>query len=126
MNNNEGIGTELPVQDQNGKSVTYVSIPDVAVLGNITNNFGDVTIENKQGNITIGSGSAGKGANINGRMVQLIATTGSISQDYIDGIVNIGGRPQDMNYEEAKALIDKANLSGDTGQGRAGTGHPSE
>ena len=113
MNNNEGIGTELPVQDQNGKSVTYVSIPDVAVLGNITNNFGDVTIENKQGNITIGSGSAGKGANINGRMVQLIATTGSISQDYIDGIVNIGGRPQDMNYEEAKALIDKANLSGD-------------
>ena len=113
MNNNEGIGNELPVQDQNGKSVTYVSIPDVAVLGNITNNFGDVTIENKQGNITIGSGSAGKGANINGRMVQLIATTGSISQDYIDGIVNIGGRPQDMNYEEAKALIDKANLSGD-------------
>ena len=113
LNNNEGIGTELPVQDQNGKSVTYVSIPDVAVLGNITNNFGDVKIENKQGNITIGSGSAGKGANINGRAVQLIATTGSISQDYIDGIVNIGGRPQDMNYEEVKVLIDRANISGD-------------
>ena len=93
LNNNEAIGTEIQVKDQNGKEATYVSIPDVAVLGDITNTFGDVRIENKQGNITIGSGSTNNGANINGRMVQLLATQGSISQDYIDGIVNIGGRP---------------------------------
>ncbi|MBP3812819.1 MAG: hypothetical protein J6E49_06890 [Acidaminococcaceae bacterium] len=113
LNNNENIGTEIQVKNQDGKTAEYVSVPDVAVLGNISNEYGDVRIENKQGNITIGSGSDGQGANVNGRMVQLIATQGSISQDYIDGIVNIGGRPQDVNRELAEKLIEKANISGD-------------
>ncbi|MBO5637708.1 MAG: hypothetical protein J5906_09360 [Acidaminococcaceae bacterium] len=111
LNNNEAIRTEIQVKDQNGKEVTYVSIPDVAVLGDITNTFGDVRIENKQGNITIGSGSTNNGANINGRMVQLLATQGSISQDYIDGIVNIGGRPQDINRDEVDKVIKDTTLS---------------
>ncbi len=111
LNNNEAIRTEIQVKDQNGKEVSYVSIPDVAVLGDITNTFGDVRIENKQGNITIGSGSTNNGANINGRMVQLLATQGSISQDYIDGIVNIGGRPQDINRDEVDKVIKDTTLS---------------
>ena len=42
---------------------------------------------------------------INGSKVQLVATQGSISQDYVDGVVNIGGRPQDMNSKKVNEVI---------------------
>ena len=89
-----GTGNTLRVKD-NTKEWDYTFVPDVAVLGNISNRHGLVRIENKKGNIAIGTGVNSK-ANVNGRTVQLIATQGSISQDYIDGILNIGGRPEDL------------------------------
>ena len=113
LNNNESVGTQIKVKDNKGNESSYTAVPDVAVLGNITNNFGDVHIENKQGDIVIGSGDAKQSANINGRNVQLIATQGSISQDYVDGIVNVGGRPQDLNSDETNEVIEDADLIGD-------------
>ena len=53
--------------------------------------------------------AAGKSVNINGSKVQLVATQGSISQDYVDGVVNIGGRPQDLN--SSTALAEKENFT---------------
>ena len=70
-------------------------------------------MENRQGNIAIGSGNAKKSVNVNGRMVQMIAEHGSISQDFIDDIVSIGGRPQDMNRDLVEKVIAEANISGD-------------
>ena len=113
VNDNESIGTEIQVKDQNDRTATYISIPDVAVIGDVINNYGDVIIENRQGNIAIGSGSAKKSVNVNGRMVQMIAEHGSISQDFIDDIVSIGGRPQDMNRDLVEKVIAEANISGD-------------
>lgn len=113
VNDNESIGTEIQVKDQKGRTATYISIPDVAIIGDVINNYGDVIIENRQGNITIGSGNAKKSVNVNGRMVQMIAEHGSISQDFIDDIVSIGGRPQDMNRDLVEKVIAEANISGD-------------
>ena len=96
INDNSSIGNYLLVNGD-GRELGYTAIPDVAIIGDIQNSNGLVRIENKQGNITIGSGDGTKEADVNGRTVQLIATQGSISQDYIDGIVNIGGRPEDIN-----------------------------
>ena len=111
LNDNSSIGTSIAVTGNN-QEWNYTSIPDVAVLGNINNSHGLVKIENKQGNITIGSGDTGDNkANVNGRTVQLIATQGSISQDYIDGIVNIGGRPQDLNSSTALAEKENSGLN---------------
>ena len=106
LNDNSGIGTRIDFKDGD-KQGTYTAIPDVAVLGDLTNDIGDIRIDNRQGNITIGSGTAGKSANINGRAVQLIAVNGSVSQDYVDGIVNVGGNPQDMNRDEVNNVITK-------------------
>ena len=104
-----GTGNTLTVKGNN-QEWEYTFVPDVAVLGNINNRHGLVRIENKQGNITIGTG-ASSSANVNGRMVQLIATRGSISQDYIDGILNIGGRPEDLNKTITASMIKNSNLN---------------
>ncbi len=91
-------------QDNQTKEITYTAIPDIAIVGEIRNGLGDVTIENRSshGNITIGSDSAGKGVTVNGKTVQLIASTGSVAQDYVDGIVNIGGNPEYLNSSTAE------------------------
>ena len=104
-----GTGNTLTVKGNN-QEWEYTFVPDVAVLGNVNNRHGLVRIENKQGNITIGTG-ASSSANVNGRMVQLIATRGSISQDYIDGILNIGGRPEDLNKTITASMIKNSNLN---------------
>ena len=109
LNDNSGIGTRIDFKDGD-KQGTYTAIPDVAVLGDLTNDIGDIRIDNRQGNITIGFGTAGKSANINGRAIQLIAVNGSVSQDYVDGIVNVGGNPQDMNRDEVNNVINSAGL----------------
>ena len=101
---------KLTVRDQNGKTMDYVFVPDVNVAGDIRNRFGDVVIVNKQGNITIGSGNEDNKANVGGRSVQLDAA-GSISQDYIDGAVSIGGNPEDLNDAEAVNAINSSGLS---------------
>ena len=114
LNDCSGISTnpqnKLTVRDQNGKTMDYVFVPDVNVAGDIRNRFGDVVIVNKQGNITIGSGNEDNKANVGGRSVQLDAA-GSISQDYIDGVVSIGGNPEDLNDAEAVNAINSSGLS---------------
>ena len=79
--------------------IIYTAIPDISIEGNLRNSLGNIIIENRsyKGNINIGSGAAGKGVTVNGKTVKLIASTGSVSQDYVDGIVNIGGAPEDLN-----------------------------
>ena len=102
VTNENTTGTSVLVKDSTGKQGTYTPITDVAVVGDLNNYAGDIRISNSSGSITIGGTS--KGANITGRTVQLTAKD-SISQDYVDGIVNIGGRPQDLNADEVDTNI---------------------
>ena len=108
VTNENKAGASVQMKDASGKQGTYVPITDVAVAGDINNDTGDIRITNRSGSITIGGTS--KGANITGRTVQLTAKD-SISQDYVDGIVNIGGRPQDLNAAEVNKAMNNAKDS---------------
>jgi len=101
VENDNKAGTSIKVKDSKRVEGTYNPITDVAIAGNLVNNFGDIRIRNASGSITAG-------ASVIGRTVQMQARD-SISQDYIDGIVNIGGRPQDLNAEEVKKAMDGVN-----------------
>ena len=101
VENDNKAGTSIKVKDSKGVEGTYIPITDVAIAGNLVNNFGDIRIRNASGSITAG-------ANVIGRTVQMQARD-SIAQDYIDGIVNIGGRPQDLNAAEVKKAMDGVN-----------------
>ena len=105
VDNENRAGNEIPVKDANGNQGLYRPVANVAVTGNITNDFGDVRIHNASGDISIGSGDSGD-VNIIGKMIQLTAPKGSISQDFVDGIVNIGGRPPELNSEEVRKSLE--------------------
>ena len=124
LNNNESIGSRIAVKDGSGKTGSYTAIPDVAVIGDLYNPHGVIKIENKQGNITLGSGAPGKGVTINGKSVELVATKGSISQDYVDGIVNVGGQPQSLNSGVVNSVIgnNHAGLSTTSNDSKTQTG----
>ncbi len=122
------------VTDSQGNSHTYTAIPDIAVVGDISNGSGNVTIENKSyhGNINIGSDKTGKGVTVNGKTVKVIASTGSVGQDYVDGIVNIGGNPEYLNSsiadtEKASAATElrsqSENLAKDKSLSKSITGY---
>ena len=99
----------IKVKDAQGNTGEYHPVTNVAVTGNLTNEFGDVHIHNASGDINIGSGDT-KGVDIVGKTVRLTAL-GSISQDYVDGVVNIGGRPQDLNSAEVQKIINKSQVT---------------
>ena len=108
VTNENKAGASVAVKDSTGRQGTYTPITDVGVVGDLSNDSGDIRVTNSSGSITIGGTS--KGANITGRTVQLTARD-TISQDYVDGIVNIGGRPQDLNANEVKAAMAVANIT---------------
>ena len=105
VDNENRAGNEIRVKDANGNEGVYHPVTNVAVMGNITNDFGDVRVHNASGDISIGSGDTG-GVNIIGKTIQLTAPKGSISQDFVDGIVNIGGRPPELNSEEVQKSLE--------------------
>ncbi len=73
----------------------YIAITDVEVNGTISNACGNVTIKNETegGNIRISGGTQERPTGVSGVNVNLIAT-GSIAQDYKEGIVHISGDPE--------------------------------
>ena len=87
LNDNGRIGTAIEVIDQLENTATYTAIPDMVIRGDITDDSGDVRIENRQGSIAIASGDENNSANISARTVKVIAVQGSISQDGEDMII---------------------------------------
>ena len=106
VTNDNKAGTSVQMKDSAGKTVSYIPITDVAVAGILSNSTGDVRISNTSGSIIIDSGTEDNVANVMGRTVQLIARD-SISQEFINGIVNIGGDPRVLNATE----VEKAKTS---------------
>lgn len=75
-------------------------ISDINIKGSILADNGSVNINNAQGNISISGGAA----SVVGKDVIMTAAKGSISQDFTDDIVNIGGDVQNqynsVNYRD--------------------------
>ena len=64
----------------------------INIKGNIFADNGTVNINNAQGNISI----SGDAASVVGKDVKMTAANGSISQDFTDDIVNVGGDVQNQ------------------------------
>lgn len=107
VTNDNKAGASVQMKDSAGKTVTYVPVTDVAVAGLVSNATGDVRISNTSGSIIIGSGTEDNEANVMGRTVQLIARD-SVSQEFINGIVNIGGDPRVLNAAEVESAKNSA------------------
>ena len=88
--------------------LTYTAITDVEVNGKISNFHGNVTINNVSGDIRISGGTMDRPTGVEGNTVTLVASNGTIAQDYKEGIVNINGDPE--KYLEGFASTMKNNL----------------
>ena len=91
--------------------VKYTAITDVEVNGKISNFYGNVTINNVSGDIRISGGTTARPTGVEGKTVSLIASSGTIAQDYKEGIVNIDGEPERYFEGQANELKKQLGLS---------------
>ena len=71
----------------------YTPISTVEIGGMIDNPHGIVSVTNKSGDILIAPQSSDAAAGVNAKEVHMTAS-GSITQGYVDGILNIGSAPE--------------------------------
>lgn len=115
--NNPDIATVQLVDKSNSSLTgTYTPHPDLRIAGNIDNVNGDVTIRNTRGDIDISSEYekdendrliVRNTANVNGKNVYIEAN-GTLNQGYIEGMVNVGGTPEDVLRAEATSAQNTA------------------
>lgn len=89
---------------------TITPLADIEVNGKIDANNGLVHITSAHNNIQIQGKTAKDSAGINGADIILTADNGSVSQGFIEGIVNVGGSVQDQYesiYDSVKEQLDK-------------------
>ncbi|MEW6711049.1 MAG: hypothetical protein AB1403_14575, partial [Candidatus Riflebacteria bacterium] len=81
---------------EDGVTTAVIPVTNIELNGNISNQSGKISIENLSGDIIMQGAASGDGASISGREVELKASSGSISQGFSKGILNIGGTPEDI------------------------------
>lgn len=86
---------------------------DIIINGNIYADKGTVTVESKQNDILIEGKTANDEAGIVASSVSLVAGNGSISQGCTDGIINVGGDPQEQyTYDKSELTANTTNNMG--------------
>ena len=92
-----------------GKKVDaeLVPKPDIEINGNVEAENGVVTVEDKNYNILL-QGEGSRTAEVNGKEIHL--TSGkSISQGFTQGIVNIGGNPEELYKNQFNSDVNAFN-----------------
>ena len=84
---------------------------DIYVQGGIWNQVGRVNISSKNDSIYIQGKTASEGVSINAADISLMAASGSISQGYTSGIVNIGSSPQITYRSKLQEVITDYSVS---------------
>ncbi len=79
-----------------GETTSVTPITNLELNGHISNAYGKVQISNSAGDIVMQGRTADTGATINALEVELLAPKGAITQGFSEGIVNIGGNPEDI------------------------------
>ncbi|MEN6412388.1 MAG: hypothetical protein ABFC84_06420, partial [Veillonellales bacterium] len=91
-----GSGATPKITIQNTYSpISGVAVPDIELVGNISNPTGTIMVQNNKGSIKL-LGQDGKAApSIVGNTVNISAGR-DVVQSYVDGIYNVGGDPQSI------------------------------
>lgn len=97
----------------NEQLISTVPIADIEINGVVSNSLGNVNIESAHDSIVIQGKDATSSAGVTGKTVSLVATSGSVSQGYTDGIVNIGGSVQDIYENQYNNFKNDVNHSHD-------------
>ncbi|SCM78866.1 putative Adhesin HecA family [uncultured Sporomusa sp.] len=108
--------TYIDPDDHTSETISVKPLTTIEVNGAVENMYGRVTIDNAGGDILIQGKTEKDNASVQGREIVLSAASGSITQGYIDGIVNIGSSPEadwKSTYEglRAKYLADGYDLT---------------
>lgn len=93
-----------------GKKVDAELVPkaDIEINGNVEAENGVVTVENKNYNILL-QGEGSRTAEVNGKEIHLTAGK-SISQGFTQGIVNIGGNPEELYKDKYDNDVKYSNM----------------
>lgn len=92
-----------------GKKVDAELVPkaDIEINGNVEAENGVVTVEDKNYNILL-QGAGSRTAEVNGKEIHLTAGK-SISQGFTQGIVNIGGNPEELYKQQFNSDVNAFN-----------------
>lgn len=101
-----------------GEVTSVTPITNIELNGNISNPYGKVQISNSSGDIVMQGRTVQTGATINALAVELFAPKGAITQGFTEGIVNIGGNPEDIYkaFTDSYAATISTNQSTTTNQ----------
>lgn len=95
--------------NKTGKKVDAELVPkaDIEINGNVEAENGVVTVEDKNYNILL-QGAGSRTAEVNGKEIHLTAGK-SISQGFTQGIVNIGGNPEELYKKQFNSDVNAFN-----------------
>lgn len=95
--------------NKTGKKVDAELVPkaDIEINGNVEAENGVVTVEDKNYNILL-QGEGSRTAEVNGKEIHLTAGK-SISQGFTQGIVNIGGNPEELYKKQFNSDVNAFN-----------------
>ena len=101
---------EVDAEGKNtGKEIDAELVPkaDIEINGNVEAENGVVTVEDKNYNILL-QGEGSRTAEVNGKEIHLTAGK-SISQGFTQGIVNIGGNPEELYKQQFNSDVNAFN-----------------
>ncbi|WP_286821629.1 leukotoxin LktA family filamentous adhesin [Mitsuokella sp. UBA4253] len=96
-------------ENKTGRKVDAELVPkaDIEINGNVEAENGVVTVEDKNYNILL-QGAGSRTAEVNGKEIHLTAGK-SISQGFTQGIVNIGGNPEELYKKQFNSDVNAFN-----------------
>ena len=92
----------------NGDEKAFPILSDIHIAGEVYAKDGTIEIRSQSDDIVVAGKSekTGEDTAIHGKTVKLIASLGSVTQSYVDGIVNIGGDVKEQYKDQYTAGYD--------------------
>ena len=100
-------GQSIYYKDSDNNTYSVNPKADINIQGLVNSNDGSVTISSAHNNINVYSVKSGQTAGVSGRTISISAAYGSVTQGNIDGIVNVGGNPEDIYDYAYRTLVSK-------------------
>jgi hypothetical protein len=120
---NQNWNGTVQVKDSSDVIQNVTPLSSIEINGNVDNPLGRVEFFTAKGDIVIQGKTAKDDASISGAEISLNASNGTIAQGFTEGIVNIGGTPEDIykTYADTQEALIDGNETTDTTDKSFGT-----